>query len=78
METAKQRAEMRKFIAENISESKEAREILGVTRQRLNAYVKDGRIKPIRTGIYLISDLKAFSEAFSEARKEGKWLKDFK
>lgn len=42
------RKQRREQIASEIISSKEALEILGVSRMRLSQYVNDGRVKPIR------------------------------
>ncbi|MGP4109182.1 hypothetical protein [Virgibacillus sp. L01] len=71
------RKQRREQIASEIISSKEALEILGVSRMRLSQYVNDGRVKPIRSGIYLKDDIVAFKEAFREARSNNEWLKTF-
>lgn len=63
MTTAKERQKKRDTIRNQIISSKEAIEILGFSRTRLNQIVNDGRIIPIRDGIYLKDDIIAFKES---------------
>ena len=63
MSNAKEREKRRNQIREEIISSKEALEILGFSRARLNQIVKEGRITPIRNGIYLKDDIIAFKES---------------
>lgn len=57
-----ERDRKRDEIRDAIISSKEALEILGFTRVRLSQIVADGRIVPIRSGIYLKDDILAFKE----------------
>ena len=63
MSNAKEREKRRNQIREEIISSKEALEILKFSRARLNQIVKEGRITPIRNGIYLKDDIIAFKES---------------
>lgn len=47
-------------IRSEILSSREALEILGFSRMRLSQISRDGRITPIRDGIYLKDDIIAF------------------
>ena len=58
-----EREKRRNQIRKEIISSKEALEILGFSRARLNQIVKDGRIIPIRSGIYLKDDIIAFKKS---------------
>ena len=58
-----EREKRRNQIRNEILTSKEALEILGFSRARLNQIVKDGRIIPIRSGIYLKDDIIAFKKS---------------
>lgn len=58
-----EREKRRNQIRKEILTSKEALEILGFSRARLNQIVKDGRIIPIRSGIYLKDDIIAFKKS---------------
>ena len=59
----KEREKRRNQIRDEIISSKEALEILGFSRMRLSQIVNDGRITPIRDGIYLKDDIIAFKES---------------
>ena len=63
MSNAEEREKRRNQIREEIISSKEAVEILGFSRARLNQIVKEGRITPIRNGIYLKDDIIAFKKS---------------
>lgn len=63
MKNAQEREQRRNQIREEIISSKEALEILGFSRMRLSQIVNDGRITPIRNGIYLKDDIIAFKES---------------
>ena len=76
--TADIREQHREDIRRLIATSQEAREILGFSRQRLNVLVQDGKLQPIVPGIYLKQDLIEFKKAFDEARRNKKWLTDFR
>lgn len=66
MKSEKQRKKIRQKIAEQILFSKEAQEMLQVSRERLNQFVKDGRVEPIRKGVYLKDDILALVEERKE------------
>lgn len=61
--SAEERKKRRDQIREEIISSKEALEILGFSRMRLSQIVNDGRITPIRKGIYLKDDIIAFQKS---------------
>ena len=61
--SSEEREKRRNQIREEIISSKEALEILGFSRARLNQIVKEGRIIPIRSGIYLKDDIIAFKKS---------------
>ena len=63
MRNAEEREKRRNQIREEILSSKEAIEILGLSRMRLSQIVNDGRIIPIRKGIYLKDDIIAFKKS---------------
>lgn len=63
MSNAEEREKRRNQIREEIISSKEALEILGFSRMRLSQIVSDGRIVPIRKGIYLKADIIAFKNS---------------
>jgi hypothetical protein len=63
IDTAEKREKRRNQIREEIISSKEAIDILGFSRTRLNQIVTDGRIVPIRKGIYLKDDIIAFRDS---------------
>ena len=78
MKSKKERKERREQIASEILTSKEVLEILGVSRMRLNQYVKDGRIDPIRQGLYLKDDVLAVQEEREQLMKEQpNWFERF-
>lgn len=61
--SAEERDKRREQIRKEIVSSKEALEILGFSRMRLSQIVNEGRITPIRNGIYLKDDIIAFKES---------------
>lgn len=61
--SAEEREKRRNQIREEIISSKEALEILGFSRMRLSQIVNEGRITPIRNGIYLKDDIIAFKKS---------------
>mgnify|MGYP001317651562 CR=1 FL=1 len=63
VKSAKEREKKRKQIRKEIISSKEALEILGFSRMRLSQIVNEGRIIPIRNGIYLKDDIIAFKKS---------------
>lgn len=58
-----EREALRSYIQSNILTSKEAIEILGFSRMRLNQLVQGGIIEPIQTGVYLKDDIIAYNES---------------
>lgn len=55
-----EREELREVIDNSVMLSKEVIEELGYSRERLRQLVEDGRIKIIRTGLYMREDIEAF------------------
>lgn len=51
------RDELFKFVSDNIMDTKEVTEYLGISRQRLYDLIKKDIIVPIRSGIYLRADV---------------------
>lgn len=47
----------RREIADSILFSREVQELLNVSRERINQFVQDGRITPIRKGVYLKDEI---------------------
>lgn len=77
MKGAQARKKMRESISKELVSTTEAEDILGVGRQRINVYVQEGRLTPVKRGTFLKDDIYAFRDAFKEARNNGKWLTDF-
>ena len=70
MKSKKIRKERREQIANEILTSKEVQEILGFSRVRLNQVVKNGKITPIRQGLYLKDDILAYQQEREKLMKE--------
>jgi hypothetical protein len=67
----KARDRRREKIANDIVSSAEALELLGFSRMRLSQIVNDGRIVPIRNGLYLKDDILTFIKAREETTSKG-------
>ncbi len=63
------REELRKIMADQILFSREVTEILGFSRQRLMQLVREGRIKPIRKGIYMKDEIMEFKKEREKTKK---------
>lgn len=57
-----EREALRRYIDDNIMMSGEVVEVLGFSRERLKQLVHEGRIKTVRTGLYLKDDILAFKK----------------
>ncbi|MBV1817351.1 helix-turn-helix domain-containing protein [Bacteroidales bacterium MSK.15.36] len=64
------RDELFKFIDENIMDTNEVREYLGVSRQRIYDLIDKGILVPIRKGIYLRTDVEKRKEEQGELREK--------
>lgn len=64
------REELRKIMADQILFSREVTEILGFSRQRLMQLVKEGRIRPIRKGVYMKDEILEFKKEREKLNKE--------
>lgn len=62
IKTKHEREALRNYIKENIITSKEAVDILGFSRARLNQLVQNGIIIPVQNGVYLKDDIIAYNE----------------
>ncbi|MCD3234276.1 DNA-binding protein [Clostridium botulinum D/C] len=62
------KAELIKLIQENIMESREVLECLGISKQRLSNMNKQGKLIAIKKGIYLKQDVLARKEEQGELR----------
>lgn len=69
------RDELFKFIDDNIMDTNEVREYLGVSRQRIYDLIDKGILVPIRKGIYLRADVEKRKEEQGELR-EKYWKKN--
>lgn len=76
-ETVEDRREKRRLISKNIMTSKETAEFMGITRQRLNRIVQDGRLPFIQNDCFMTDDIIAYQKAFDEARRNKTWLREF-
>lgn len=56
------RDELFKFIDENIMDTEQVKEYLGISRQRLYDLIDKGILVPIRKGIYLKADVEKRKE----------------
>ncbi|HBJ2614707.1 TPA: helix-turn-helix domain-containing protein [Clostridium botulinum] len=62
------REELIKLIEENIMESKEVVEYLGISKQRLSDMNRTGKLKAVKKGIYLKSDVEKRKKEQNELR----------
>lgn len=64
------RDELFKFIDENIMDTNEVKEYLGVSRQRIYDLIDKEILVPIRKGIYLRADVEKRKEEQGELREK--------
>ncbi len=70
----KNREEVEKFIVNEVLNSSEARDFLGITRARLSKLISDGKLIPIKRlpkdSWFLRSDLESKKDELEELRKK--------
>lgn len=64
------RDELFQFISENIMDTNEVMDYLGISRQRLYDLIKKDILVPIRKGIYLKKDVQKRKEKQGELREK--------
>jgi DNA-binding Xre family transcriptional regulator len=64
------RAKLLASVHDLVVTSKEATQLLGITRARLSQLVKTGKLKPVKKNMYLVVDILERLETQNELRKK--------
>lgn len=68
------REDLRRFVAEEVLNSTETIEFLGISRARLSQYIKEGKLMPIKKlpkdSLFLKADLEEKKKELEVARKK--------